>query len=106
MMDGRGLFLLLTPNGGRWWRFRYNFAGKEKLLSLGTYPDVSLREARDARDDARKLVGKGTDPSALRREEKRAKQEAGANTCATVAREWLDNVKPKWAAVDHEDPNK
>jgi integrase len=103
MMDGRGLFLLLAPSGGRWWRFRYNFAGKEKLLSLGTYPDVSLKAARDARDDARKLVAKGIDPSAVRREEKRATQEAAANTFTTVAREWLDNVKPKWAAIYHHD---
>ena len=55
-MDGRGLYLLLAPTGGRWWRFRYSVAGKEKLLSLGTYPDVSLRAARDARDEARKLL--------------------------------------------------
>src|SRR5262249_13912252 len=102
-MDERGLFLLLAPSGGRWWRFRYSFAGKEKLLSLGTYPDVSLKEARDARDDARKLVAKAIDPSAARREERRAKQVAGANTFATVAREWLDNVKPKWAAIYHHD---
>jgi len=87
LMDGHGLFLLLAPSGGRWWRFRYNFASKEKLLSLGIYPDISLREARDARDEARKLVAKGIDPSALRREKKRAKEEAGANTFATVARE-------------------
>jgi integrase len=103
LMDGRGLFLLLAPSGGRWWRFRYNFTGKEKLLSLGTYPDVTLREARDARDQARKLLAKGIDPSALRREEKRAKQEAGANTFATVAREWLANVKPKWVDIYHHD---
>ena len=74
LMDGRGLFLLLAPSGGRWWRFRYSFAGKEKLLSLGTYPDVSLKAAREARDDARKLLAKGIDPSAVRREEKRAKR--------------------------------
>ncbi len=103
LMDERGLFLLLAPSGGKWWRFRYAFAGKEKLLSLGTYPDVTLRQAREARDDARKLVAKGVDPSALRRQEKRATREAGANTFATVAREWLENVKPKWAAVYHGD---
>jgi integrase len=103
LMDERGLFLLLAPSGGRWWRFRYSLAGKEKLLSLGTYPEVSLREAREARDDARKLVARGLDPSALRQEEKRSRREAGANTFTTVAREWLDNVKPKWAAIYHRD---
>jgi integrase len=106
LMDERGLFLLLAPSGGRWWRFRYRFAGKEKLLSLGTYPDVSLKEARDARDDARKLVAKGIDPSAVRREERRAKQEAGTNTFSTVAREWLNNVELKWAAIYHNDTTK
>ncbi|HQS16425.1 integrase arm-type DNA-binding domain-containing protein [Reyranella sp.] len=106
LMDERGLFLMLTPSGGRWWRFRYSYAGKEKLLSLGTYPDVSLKAAREARDDARKMLAKGIDPSAVRQEEKRAKVEAGANTFAAVAREWLENVKPKWAAVYHSDTEK
>jgi integrase len=103
MMDGRGLFLLLTPSGGRWWRFRYAFAGKEKLLSLGTYPEVSLKAAREARDDARKLVAKGTDPSAARQEEKRALREAAANDFETVAREWLETVKARWVPVYHAD---
>lgn len=103
LMDERGLFMMLMPSGGRWWRFRYAFGGKEKLLSLGIYPDVSLKAAREARDDARKMLTKGLDPSAARQEEKRAKVEAGANTFATVAREWLENVKPKWSAVYHSD---
>ncbi len=102
-MDGRGLFLLVTTAGGKWWRFRYRFAGKEKLLSLGTYPDVSLRQARDNRDDARKLLAKGIDPSTARRQEKQAKADAGVNTFELVTREWLGNVKPKWSAVYHGD---
>jgi hypothetical protein len=56
MFDGLGLFLIVTPAGGKWWRFRYSFGGKEKLLSLGTYPDVSLKEAREKRTTARKLL--------------------------------------------------
>jgi integrase len=103
MMDGRGLFLLLTPSGGRWWRFRYAFAGKEKLLSLGTYPEVSLKAAREARDDARKMVTKGIDPSAARQEEKRALREASANDFETVAREWLETVKARWVPVYYGD---
>ena len=103
LMDGRGLFMLLTPSGGRWWRFRYAFAGKEKLLSFGIYPDVLLKEAREARDDARKLLAKGIDPSAARREERRAQREAADNDFETIAREWLENVKPGWAAVYHGD---
>jgi len=103
LMDERGLYLLFAPSGGRWWRFRYRFAGKEKLLSLGTYPDVSLRDAREARDDARKLLAKGFDPSTARRQEKRTKAEAGANTFESVTRAWLQNVKPKWSPVYHGD---
>lgn len=103
LMDERGLYLILTPTGGRWWRFRYGFAGKEKLLSLGTYPDVSLKAAREARDDARRALAKGIDPSAARQREKRERAEANANDFEVVAREWLENVRPKWAAVYHSD---
>lgn len=56
LMDERGLFMLLMPSVGRWWRFRYSFAGKEKQLSLGTYHDVSLKSAREGRDDAQRLL--------------------------------------------------
>ena len=79
LMDERGLFMLMTPSGGRWWRFRYSFAGKEKLLSLGTYPDVSLKAAREAREDARRLLAKGIDSSAARRETKQAQRSAAEN---------------------------
>jgi integrase len=75
-------------------------------LSLGTYPDVSLAKAREARDDARRTLALGTDPSAERQQEKRARSDAAANDFATVAREWLENVKPKWAAVYHSDTEK
>ena len=103
LTDDRGLFLLLAPSGGRWWRFKYHFAGKEKLLSLGTYPDVSLAKAREARDDARRLLASGVDPSAARQQEKREKAEASANDFETVARDWLENVKPGWTPVYHGD---
>ena len=56
LFDGGGLFLLVNPNGSRWWRLKYRFAGKEKLLSLGVFPDVSLQDARERRDGARKLL--------------------------------------------------
>lgn len=103
LADERGLYLLLTPSGGKWWRFKYRFAGKEKLLSLGIYPDVSLAKAREARDEARRQVADGTDPSAARQQDKREKAESAANDFETLAREWLDNVKPRWAAVYHND---
>src|SRR5260370_32948417 len=85
LSDERGLYLLLAPSGGRWWRFKYRFAGKEKLLSLGTYPDVSLAKAREARDDARRTLADGVDPSAARQVEKQQQVHAAANDVASVA---------------------
>ncbi len=103
LADDRGLFLLLTPTGGRLWRFKYRFAGKEKLLSIGTYPDVPLAKARDARDAARRMISQGIDPSVARQQERRAKTLAATNDFEMVTREWLENVRPKWAAVTHSD---
>jgi hypothetical protein len=70
LFDERGLFLLVTPTGGKWWRLKYRFDGKEKQLSLGGYPGVSLNDARRLRDEARRLLACGTDPSKARREAK------------------------------------
>ena len=103
LSDGRGLYVLLTPSGQRWWRFKYRFAGKEKLLSLGVYPDVGLRQAREKCDAVRKLVAAGTDPSAERQAEKRAQREAAANDFESVAREWLENIKAEWSPQHHSD---
>ncbi|HEY4370266.1 MAG TPA: integrase arm-type DNA-binding domain-containing protein [Steroidobacteraceae bacterium] len=83
--DGGGLYLLINPNGSRWWRLKYRVAGKEKLLSMGIYPDVSLKTARDRRDAARKLLSDGLDPSVARQ----TKKEAASDTFEAVAREWL-----------------
>jgi len=68
--DEKGLFLLISPAGGKWWRFRYRFAGQQNSLALGTYPSVSLEGARQLRDAARTLLADGKDPSQARREEK------------------------------------
>jgi integrase len=106
LSDERGLYLLCAPSGGRWWRFKYRYAGKEKLLSLGTYPDVSLAKAREAREAARRQLASGLDPSSARQEEKREKAEATANDFEQVAREWLENVKGGWATVYHGDTAK
>ena len=103
LADERGMYLFCTPAGGRLWRFKYRYAGKEKLLALGAYPDLSLAKAREARDEARKMLAQGIDPSAARQQEKREKAEAGANDFETIAREWLENVREKWAAVYHSD---
>jgi len=93
--DERGLFLLISPNGGKWWRFKYRFGGKEKLLSLGTYPDVTLAEARERRDAARKLLTQGTDPGAVRREEQ-AQAVEDALTFQVVALDWYEKQRPGW----------
>lgn len=89
LADGGGLYLLLNPNGSKWWRIKYRFDGKEKLLSLGVYPDTGLAEARSKRDAARKQLALGIDPGAHRKAEKVAGAERAANSFAVVAEEWL-----------------
>ena len=87
MHDARGLFLIVTTPGGKWWRFKYHFEGREKLLSLGTCPDTGLKEAREKREEARKLVTRGIDPSARRKALKAAKRTDATNSFEVVARE-------------------
>lgn len=87
--DGGGLFLIVHPKGGKWWRFKYQHSGKTKTLSFGTYPEISLKEARDRREKARRLLANGTDPSEDRKEQKRTAQ-ATATTFNDVFSEWLD----------------
>ena len=98
LSDGAGLFLFISPNGGKWWRFRYFYLQKEKMLSLGTFPDVSLKEARERREEARKLVSAGVDPGVNRKAKKAAKIESAANSFEVIAREWLDKKSSGWAA--------
>ena len=97
LFDERGLFLLVSPSGGKWWRLKYRFDGKEKLLSLGTYPDTPLRRAREARENARQLVAKGIDPSVQRKATKSAREECAANSFEVVAREWYASHGPTLA---------
>lgn len=85
LVDGRGLQLWITPQGGRYWRWEYRFQGKRKLLALGTYPDVPARRAREKADLARKLLLEGIDPSESRRQEKHKAKLAAENTFAKVA---------------------
>ena len=96
LYDGRGLFSIINPNGGKWWRFKYKFEGKEKLLSLGVYPDVGLKEARERRDEARKLVANGVDPSEHRKANKLSRMDRAANSFEVVAREWFAKNSPNW----------
>ncbi|MES9933555.1 MAG: integrase arm-type DNA-binding domain-containing protein [Candidatus Sedimenticola sp. PURPLELP] len=98
LFDERGLFLLISPKGGKWWRFKYRFEGKEKQLSLGVYPDVSLKDARERRNDARKQVAAGIDPSEHRKARKASRDEQSANSFEVVAREWYTKHSPNWSA--------
>ena len=109
LSDGKGLYLELSPAGGRWWRLKYRIAGVEKRISLGTYPETSLKAAREKMEEARALVAQGIDPSQAR---KAAKQEAAHQdeqaqreaqglplhgSFESVAREWFDTRKEEWA---------
>jgi integrase len=96
--DSGGLHILVTPGGSRLWRLAYRFGGKQKLLALGKYPDVSLANARLAREVARKQLEDGQDPSEVRKAEKRRTKIAAGQTFAAVADEWFDSQKDRWVA--------
>lgn len=89
LADGGGLFLLVNPNGSKWWRLKYRIDGKEKLLSFGVYPAVSLGDARRSRDEARKLIAAGGDPSTARRAAREQRLADASNTFRALATEWL-----------------
>ena len=93
LYDARGLFIIVTPKGGRWWRFKYLFGGKQKTISLGVYPAVSLSQARARRDEARQKLATGIDPSATRKSKK-------SDIFEAVTREWHRLHTPTWN-VDH-----
>ncbi|MGF6409379.1 tyrosine-type recombinase/integrase [Paraburkholderia sp. MM5482-R1] len=97
IFDERGMYLEVSATGGKWWRFKYRFAGKEKRLSLGVYPDVGLKDARERRDEARKLVAQGIDPGEHRKATKAATLERSANSFEVVAREWFARQSSGWA---------
>lgn len=96
--DGGGMYLLVTATG-KYWRLNYRYAGKQKTLALGIYPDVTLLKARERRAEARTMLADGVDPSVAKREEKQNKVEAAANTFEKVAREWLAKTANKRAPV-------
>ena len=113
MYDGGGLYVEVTPKGGKWWRFKYRLDGKEKLLSMGTYPETSLKVARERRDAARELVGAGKDPSDQRKADKAQtverrdadqRADAGlppAGSFEAVAREWLTTIHAAKVSEGH-----
>jgi integrase len=96
LYDSDGLFLLITPQGGKYFRFKYRFDGKEKLLALGTYPEISLADARQRRDDARRQVAHGIDPGAVKKAQKQAVT-SETETFEVIAREWHTKFSHTWA---------
>jgi len=101
LRDSQGLYLEITPSGGRWWRLKYRFGGKEKLLSMGTYPDTTLKAARDKRDRAREQLANGIDPSEARRAEKASRAAPVLNGFEVVAREWHATVHRAQVSPGH-----
>ncbi|HDR9080654.1 TPA: integrase arm-type DNA-binding domain-containing protein [Burkholderia vietnamiensis] len=97
LFDGGGLFLLVTPAGQRYWRLKYRTAGKEKLLALGVYPEVTLAAARRKRDEARDKLAAGVDPGEAKKAEKRTARLSAENSFEAVAREWHAKHAPTWS---------
>ena len=107
--DGDGLYLLVKPNGARWWRLDYSIGGKRKTISIGVYPDTGLKAARDKADEARQLVAAGTDPSDIRKAEKARQAKAleadrriadglpAVDSFEDIAREWFAKFSAEWA---------
>jgi len=97
LSDGGGLYLLVNTNGSRYWRLKYRVAGKEKLLALGVYPDVSLADARAKRDEAKRTLAAGGDPGEVKQTEKQAKILAVSNSFEALAIEWHEHKRPNWS---------
>ncbi|AGS61925.1 prophage integrase [Proteus mirabilis BB2000] len=95
LTDGDGMHLMVHINGSKYWRLQYRFGGKQKMLALGVYPDISLAEAREKRDAARKLIANGFDPSEKRKEVKEEQQKE-FNTFEKVARDWHATNKARF----------
>ncbi|MBU70580.1 integrase arm-type DNA-binding domain-containing protein, partial [Spongiibacter sp.] len=90
LTDEKSMFLLVAPNGSKYWQLKYRYDGKEKVYQIGTYPDIGLADARKARDEARSLIAKGVDPMAQKRAAKRSKAEAASNSFRLIALEWME----------------
>ncbi len=97
LADGEGMYLLVQPSGARYWRLKYRYAGKEKVLALGVYPDTTLQAARKRRTEAREMLANDVDPGIARKDEKRAVRLLAGNTFEAVAREWYENQRGKWS---------
>ncbi|WP_175829585.1 tyrosine-type recombinase/integrase [Burkholderia cepacia] len=101
LFDGGGLYLEIAPSGGKWWRLKYRFGGKEKRYSLGVYPEVTLATARKKRDEAREKLAAGIDPGEAKKAEKRASLLAAAHSFEVVARGWMDERKTTVEPAQH-----
>lgn len=97
LTDGAGLYLEVTPAGGKHWRYRFRLAGKENLFAIGTYPQITLADARKARDAARELVKQGINPTQHRKQQKNATLEEAANTFAANAETWFEDKSAPWS---------
>src|SRR5450759_2033224 len=96
LSDAGGLYLLVKPDGAKYWRVKYRHARKEKLLALGVYPWISLAAARLERDEAKRLLKQSLDPVTARKQQRRDAEVAAANTFELVAREWIEKQKHQW----------
>lgn len=96
LSDERGLYLEVMPNGRKYWRMKYRFAGKEKRAAFGVYPEVSLAEAREKRDIARKMIRDGVDPTQSKRDKRKQDKINNENTFELIAREWLESRRAGW----------
>ena len=101
LADGGGLYLEISPAGGKLWRWKFRFAGKEKRLSIGQYPDVPLKAARDRRDDARVLLAAGVDPSIAKQAQKASRSAASAASFEAIAREWHRTIHLSKVSAAH-----
>lgn len=102
LFDSRGLYLEVSPSGHKWWRLKYRFSGKENRISLGVYPEVRLKDAREQQEEMRKLLSRGVDPSQSRKAEKAARANRAANDFEAVARDWYLRQAGGWSPV-HKD---
>lgn len=103
LSDGGGLYLLVKTNGGKYWRLKYRIDGKEKLLAIGIYPTVTLADARRKRDEAKRLLADGIDPSQQRKEQKQASKISSVNTFKNIALEWYEGRKDRWSVGYRDD---
>jgi hypothetical protein len=97
LADEKGLYLLITPQGSKCWRLKYRFMGKEKALAMGVYPDISLSEAREKRNEAKKQLAHGTDPGIAKQVAKRTTHASIENTFEAIGREWFAKYSAPWA---------